>query len=72
MEARSGIRTSEFWLALCVTTLAAVATVYAEAEWAKAAAIIAAALTSAGYGFSRATAKKEGPLTVNNNGTPIK
>lgn len=60
---RPGIRTTEFWLALIVTALGAVASVYAEADWAKVAGIVAAALSSAGYSFSRAQVKKPANTT---------
>lgn len=55
---KPGIKSTEFWLALIVTVLGAVATVYAEAEWAKVGGIVAAALSSAGYSFARAQVKR--------------
>jgi hypothetical protein len=54
---KAGIKTTEFWLAMVVTLAGAFATVYADAEWAKVAGMIAAALASAGYGFSRSQSK---------------
>ena len=54
---KSGIKTTEFWLAMVVALAGALATIYADAEWAKVAGMLAAALASAGYGFSRATTK---------------
>lgn len=54
---RSGIKTTEFWLAMGVALAGALASVYAEAEWAKVAGLVAAALATAGYGFSRSHVK---------------
>lgn len=45
-------------MALAVVLLGALASVYADAEWAKAAGMVAAALASAGYGFSRSQVKR--------------
>lgn len=56
---RPGIFTTEFALALGVTVMGAMASVYAESDWAKVAGIVAAALASAGYGFARTALKKE-------------
>ena len=56
---RPGIRTTEFWLALLVTVLGAVATVKATNELAQIGGMVAAALSSAGYSFSRGAAKSE-------------
>lgn len=56
---KPGIRTTEFFLALIVTVGGALATVFAEPEWAKVAGIIAAVLSSAGYGFMRTGLKVE-------------
>ena len=56
---KSGIRTTEFWLALVVALLGGLASIYATAEWARVAGILAAALSSMGYGISRAVVKKE-------------
>ena len=56
-ETRPGILTTEFWLALIVTLLGALAAVYAE-PWAQVAGLVAAALAAAGYGFSRASVKR--------------
>lgn len=54
---KSGIKSTEFWLAMVVALAGALATVYVDAEWAKVAGMIAAALASAGYGFSRSKTK---------------
>lgn len=59
---RPGIRTTEFWLALLVTLLGGLSAAFAQAEWARVAGMIAAALSSAGYGFARASVKR-GPPT---------
>lgn len=56
---KPGIRTTEFFLALIVTVGGALATVFAESEWAKVAGIITAMLSSAGYGFMRTGLKVE-------------
>lgn len=55
---RSGIRTTEFLLALGVTVLGGIATIYAESDIAQVGGIVAAALASAGYGFSRMNVKR--------------
>lgn len=55
---KPGLKTSEFYMAMAVVILGAVASVYAEAEWAQAAGMIAAALASAGYGFARSKVKE--------------
>lgn len=55
---KPGLATSEFYMALAVVLLGALASVYAEQEWAKAAGMVAAALASAGYGFARSQVKK--------------
>lgn len=57
---KAGILTSEFWLAIIATLLAALAIVYASSPLAQVAGIVAAALISAGYGFQRTTIKKNG------------
>jgi hypothetical protein len=57
-EPKPGLKTTEFWLALIVTAGVAVATVYEDQPWARIVGLVAAALTSAGYGLSRAIAKK--------------
>ena len=57
MNMKAGIKSTEFWLAVIVALTGALATVYADAEWAKVAGMVAAALASAGYGFSRARVK---------------
>ena len=54
---KPGIRSTEFWLAAVVALAGALATVYADAEWAKVAGLVAAALASAGYGFARSQVK---------------
>ena len=59
-EQRPGIRTTEFWLAFVVVVAGATATVFVDSPWAKVAGIVAAALSAAGYGFSRAQVK-QGP-----------
>lgn len=58
IETKAGVKSSEFWLALGVTVLGAVASVYAETEVGRVAGTIAAALVVAGYGFTRASVKK--------------
>lgn len=55
--AKPGLKTTEFWLALIVTAGVAVATVFEDEPWARIVGLVAAALTSAGYGLSRAIAK---------------
>ena len=55
---RPGLKTTEFWLALIVTLGGAVAGIYAEAQWAQVAGILAATLVTAGYGFTRAGVKR--------------
>lgn len=55
---KAGIKTTEFWLALVVALLGGLASIYATAEWARVAGILAAALSSMGYGISRAVVKK--------------
>lgn len=57
MNMKAGIKSTEFWLAMVVALAGALATVYAEAQWAQVAGMIAAALATAGYGFSRAKVK---------------
>ena len=54
---KAGIKTTEFWLAVVVALAGALAVVYADAEWAKVAGMVAAALASAGYGFARSKTK---------------
>lgn len=54
---RPGIRTTEFWLALTVAMLGGLAALYATEPWAQIAGILAASLTSLGYGMARAKAK---------------
>lgn len=55
--AKPGWKTTEFLIALIVTVGVAVATVYEDQPWARMIGLVAAALTSAGYGLSRAIAK---------------
>lgn len=55
---KTGLKTTEFWLALIVALLGGMASIYATAEWARIAGLLAAALTSMGYGLSRASVKK--------------
>ena len=57
---KAGIKTTEFWLAMGVALAGALATVYADAEWAKVAGYVSMALASAGYGFARSQAKRAG------------
>ena len=57
-EPKPGVRTTEFWLALAVALGGAVATVFEEHPAAKIAGILASTLAAAGYGFSRAIAKR--------------
>ncbi len=54
---KAGIKTTEFWLAAAVAVMGALASVYSEADWAKVAGLVAAALASAGYGIARAQVK---------------
>lgn len=54
---KPGIETSEFKVAVAVLILIAVGSAFAS-PIGQAAAFIGAALTTAGYGFSRATSKK--------------
>lgn len=54
---KAGIKSTEFWLAVIVALAGALATVYADSEWAQVAGMVAAALASAGYGFSRSKVK---------------
>lgn len=54
---KPGIKSTEFYMAMAVVLLGALASVYAEQEWAKAAGMVAAALASAGYGFARSKIK---------------
>jgi len=57
-EAKPGVKTTEFWLATAVALMGALAAVFVEAEWARVAGMVAAVLSSAGYGFSRARVKE--------------
>jgi hypothetical protein len=58
METRPGLRTTEFWLALAVVILGALATTFSTEPWAQIAGTIAAALSAAGYSFARTAAKR--------------
>ncbi len=55
---KPGFATTEFYMALTVVILGAAASVFAESEVAQLGGQIAAALAAAGYGFTRASAKK--------------
>ena len=55
---KPGIQTTEFWLAFLVAVLGGLATIYAEADWAKIAGIVSATLVSLGYGNNRALVKR--------------
>lgn len=55
---KTGIATSEFWLAAVVVVGGALAAVYQDSEWARIAGIIASALAAAGYGWSRTRIKE--------------
>lgn len=54
---KPGIKTTEFWVALVVTTLGGAAVVFSNSPWAQLGGIVAAALASAGYSFSRGATK---------------
>lgn len=55
---KPGVRTSEFWLACAVAFFAAASAVFTNNQWAQLGGIMAAALASAGYGWSRGTTKR--------------
>jgi len=55
---KSGVRTTEFWLAAAVAIGGMLSSQYAEAEWAQVAGTISAALATAGYGFARSQVKR--------------
>lgn len=55
---RPGIATTEFWLALAIVIGSAVAATYAETDIGRIAGLVAAALVTAGYGFTRAGVKR--------------
>lgn len=57
-KTRPGLKTTEFWLALIVTVIGAIAGVYAETDIGRVAGLVAATLAAAGYGFSRAGVKR--------------
>lgn len=59
-EPRPGIKTTEFWLALLVAILGGLSVAFATEDWAKVAGVIAAAISSVGYGISRAQIKTGG------------
>jgi hypothetical protein len=54
---RPGIMTTEFWLALAVAVMGGLAAAFSDREWAKVAGVIAAAISSVGYGVARAQVK---------------
>jgi hypothetical protein len=56
-ETRPGIKTTEFWLALAVAVLGGLSAAFIDETWAKVAGVIAAAISSVGYGIARAQAK---------------
>lgn len=53
----AGMKTSEFWVAMAVVVMGAVAQVYPGNQWSQMAGLIAGALASAGYGFARSRSK---------------
>lgn len=55
---RPGLRTTEFWLALVVTTAGIAAAVFSKEPWAQIVGGVAATLTANGYAFARAGTKK--------------
>ena len=55
---RPGIQTTEFYLALGVAVLGGIATIYADSPIAQVGGIVAAAMASAGYGFTRMNVKR--------------
>lgn len=63
---RSGIKTTEFYLALVVVILGALATLFEDNPYAQMAGALAAALASAGYGISRAKSKAGQSLSITN------
>lgn len=58
---RPGIKTTEFWLAVFVVVGGALAAQFSTNPIAQTIGMIAAALGSAGYGFSRAMVKRGAP-----------
>lgn len=55
---KPGFKTTEFYVALAIIVLSALAAVFTNSELAKVGGMVAAALTSAGYGLARAHAKR--------------
>lgn len=55
---KPGLATTEFWLALIVTVVGAIAGVYADTDVGRVAGLVAATLAAAGYGFSRSNVKR--------------
>lgn len=55
---RPGLKTTEFWLALLVTVMGAIAATYAETDIGRTAGMVSAALATAGYGFVRSNVKR--------------
>lgn len=54
---KPGLLTTEFWMAITVIALGAIASQYAESPIAQMGGQLAAALAAAGYGFSRSKVK---------------
>lgn len=54
---KNGIKTTEFWIALCVVVMGALGSVYAETDGGRVLGLVASALASAGYGMSRSVVK---------------
>ena len=54
---KPGINSSEFWMAVVVVILGAISVVFFTNPWAQVGGIVAAALVSAGYSFSRGAVK---------------
>ena len=57
-EMKSGIYSTEFWLTFIVVVGGLLSTAYADAEWARIAGIVAATLSTMGYGHARAQVKR--------------
>lgn len=55
---KTGLLTTEFWLTFIVVVGGLLSTAYADAEWARIAGIVAATLSTMGYGHARAQVKK--------------
>ena len=64
---KSGIKTTEFWLALAVMVGGALAAVYQDSEFARIAGIIASSLAAAGYGWSRTRIKENQMVSAQDN-----